>query len=140
MNPTLADIRAPQGKFQPGDRILVRTGRMDRATARNLIRNVCRFAGCDVRVLLLDVTAVSLGVYNDIAKEREVWTLPGDAAKYTAGRVDVKCSVYRPRPGDTLYYAFLPGTAAGYTAGFPPVLTAWADGACAVREGDIWQL
>lgn len=54
VRPRIADVQCSRLKFQPGDRILVKSfHRMDIDQQRHLIKSIKRWAGCDVEVFVI---------------------------------------------------------------------------------------
>jgi hypothetical protein len=52
--PRVANIQCSRLKFQPGDRILVKSfHRLDADQQRRLKRSICKWAGCEVEVLII---------------------------------------------------------------------------------------
>lgn len=59
----LADVQCSRLKFEPGDRILVRTyHRLHRDDRKKLERTVRRWAGTDVEILIFDATQMEISV------------------------------------------------------------------------------
>ena len=52
--PGIADVQCSRMRFEPGDRLIVRsTSRMDEGAKKKLRRSICKWAGCEVEVLFV---------------------------------------------------------------------------------------
>lgn len=61
--PRLADVNCTRYKFDPGDRILVRTrGQADADQQKKIRASICKWAGCEVEVLIVNVLVMDLEV------------------------------------------------------------------------------
>lgn len=60
-NPTIADVQCQRLKFQPGDPVLVRTyHKLDKDQKRKLQRSIIKWAGCEVRVMIINCLEMDL--------------------------------------------------------------------------------
>jgi len=61
--PRVANIQCSRLKFQPGDRILVRSfHRLDEDQQRHLRRSIQKWAGCEVEVLVICTTDMDIEI------------------------------------------------------------------------------
>lgn len=61
--PRLADVNCTRYKFDPGDRIVVRTrGQVTRDQEKKIRASICKWAGCEVEVLIVNVLVMDLEV------------------------------------------------------------------------------
>ena len=52
--PRIADVQCSRLKFEPGDRILVRTYvKLDNEQKKKLMKSIKKFAGCDVEIFII---------------------------------------------------------------------------------------
>ena len=86
--PKLSDIRTSKTKFRPGDRVMCRVSTyLSKDYIRRIERAVNRFVGVPVRLLILDITKVSL-----FAGGVEI-SAPGLVGAPAAGKVKFDLSV-----------------------------------------------
>lgn len=63
IRPGLADVQCHRLKFEPGDRILVRVNhKLDQDQQRKLRRTVQKWAGCEVEILIIDLTVMDIEI------------------------------------------------------------------------------
>ncbi len=61
--PNLANLECSRMKFEPGDRVLVRTHRnLSRDEMRKLRKTISKWAGCEVEILFVNALEVDLGI------------------------------------------------------------------------------
>lgn len=61
--PRLADVNCTRYKFDPGDRIIVRVQfQPTKDQAKNIRASICKWAGCEVEVLIVNVLVMDLEV------------------------------------------------------------------------------
>jgi hypothetical protein len=61
--PQLADVRCSKIRFQPGDRVLVRTySKLDAEQCRKLRASIIKWAGCEVCVYIYNGLAMEIDV------------------------------------------------------------------------------
>lgn len=61
--PRLADVKCSPVRFQPGDRVIVRTAHaLDAETRRKLHQTVSRWAGPDVEVLIVELPKFDVAI------------------------------------------------------------------------------
>lgn len=61
--PRIAEVQCTRLRFEPGDRLLVKTyRRLDPDEQRRMRRSINKFAGCDVEVLFVDLTRFDIEV------------------------------------------------------------------------------
>lgn len=107
--PLIQDVHTDRIQFKPGDRLLARVSvSLTTAQYKKLENGVKKFAGEDVRLLIVDVTKVRL-----------VWSRRGEIVQEIAGPsffdprpemvgvADLRCSVIEFQPDDILH-VFVP--------------------------------
>lgn len=63
VKPRLADVHCSRLKFEPGDRVLVRSRHMlDKEQIKKIKRTVQRWAGCEVEVLVVCLPAFDVEI------------------------------------------------------------------------------
>lgn len=73
IRPRIADVRCQRLKFQPGDRILVRTTiRLEPDQQRRLRKSIIKWAGCEVEVLIYSALDMDIRIEDQIEKGRIV--------------------------------------------------------------------
>lgn len=61
--PGIANINCQRLIFEPGDRIIVRhQGQLDVDQQRKLTKSIQQWAGCEVRVLIIDTTRMDIEI------------------------------------------------------------------------------
>lgn len=61
--PRIADVSCQRLRFEPGDRLLVRAAcRLSPGEERRLRRAIVKWAGCEVEVLVVDLTRFDVSV------------------------------------------------------------------------------
>lgn len=59
----IADVSCSRLRFEPGDRIIVRTnGQLDQSQQAHLRKSICKFAGCEVEVLIINILQMDISV------------------------------------------------------------------------------
>ena len=105
----LNDVRVGRIKFNPGDRIIVKTTTpLNADQHRKLERSVCKFAGCDVRVLIVNCLEAHLTLH----RGDETYNLSDPDSAVDApelGVVNVDCNIVNLLPGDRLFVSFNKG-------------------------------
>lgn len=63
VRPQIADVQCSRLRFQPGDRILVRThSRLDESQKRKLRKSIVKWAGCEVEVFVYSLLDMEIEV------------------------------------------------------------------------------
>ncbi len=63
LQPRLADVRCSKIRFQPGDRLLVRTNyRLDEEAKNKLRKTIIKWAGCDLEILIYSILDMEIEV------------------------------------------------------------------------------
>jgi len=63
LQPRLADVRCSKIRFQPGDRLLVRTNyRLDVEAQNKLKKTITKWAGCDLEILIYSILDMEIEV------------------------------------------------------------------------------
>ena len=63
LQPRLADVRCSKIRFQPGDRLLVRTNyRLDEEAKNKLKKTIIKWAGCELEILIYSILDMEIEV------------------------------------------------------------------------------
>ena len=71
--PRLAEVSCSRLKFDPGDRLLVRTTfRLDATQEKNLRAQICKWAGCEVAIYIYCVLDMDIQVERKYLDKMEI--------------------------------------------------------------------
>jgi hypothetical protein len=71
--PRLAEVSCSRLKFDPGDRLLVRTTfRLDATQEKNLRAQICKWAGCEVAIYIYCVLDMDIQVGKKMSEQLRV--------------------------------------------------------------------
>lgn len=133
-NPKITDIDAPQ--FKPGDRLLVRACRLDAQQMRGLQRAVEKWSQAGCRVLVLDVTRISLGLLRPSTKHTEELAgkrhLRGQSA--APGVANISAGVVEVEEGDELLVNYISETPPSVRKTIINQLREWGGKGVVVRD------
>lgn len=109
-NPLLSDIPAHKTKFEAGDRVLARVSvALNASQYRNLKRAITKFAGADVRVLIVNCLQTVIVHVDRVTEKRSQLAGPTDSAYHdpAVGVANLNCSKVELKPDDRLF-VFVP--------------------------------
>ncbi len=102
--PLLSDIQPTRTTFNAGDRVIARvSSSVSRQQVRKIIRSVCKFAGADIRVLVVDSTSVRIDKLRGQVLDALVQPGQADFRPGREGIASLRCSVVDFRLNDRLF-------------------------------------